>query len=166
MTDLTERLKRATGPDREIDLAIELALNPDGDIAKLQQYRRGMDQKEGMQWDIGRGSLSSGSVLYAKWTDDGRCPYNGGYPLPRYTGSVDAALTLVPEGYFLTLQGGKAVGDYPAYCHAELECGPDTLGRDMAEGEPHQYRHYNAPTMPLAICIVAIQARATGGEDA
>lgn len=94
ITDIIARLEKAQGPDREVDLAIHVALHPEGDIAKMIQNRRGLDGREGLAWGIHH----SGSVVFEKHTADGRCPYNGGYPLPRYTASIDAALTLVPEG--------------------------------------------------------------------
>lgn len=95
LTDLIDRLEKAEGPDRELDLAIHVALYPDGEIARLvKEHRRGLDHKPGMAWDI----WHSGSVVFERRTEDGRCPYNGGIPLPAVTSSLDAALTLVPEG--------------------------------------------------------------------
>lgn len=87
---LIERVEKATGPDREIDLAIDLALFPASEIAKLMQFRRGLDNNEGMSWDIHH----SGSVVFQKIDHHGACYYNGGYPLAKYTSSLDAAVAL------------------------------------------------------------------------
>jgi hypothetical protein len=45
MIELFEKLDKAEEPSRELDLAIHLAVYPDGDIAKLMQYPRGLDGK-------------------------------------------------------------------------------------------------------------------------
>ena len=91
---LIERVEKATGQDREADLAIHLAIYPDGDIAGLMKYRRGLDSQEGYAWTI-----HGAAVLVEKWTADGRCTYNAGCPLPAYTASLDAVMALMPEGY-------------------------------------------------------------------
>jgi hypothetical protein len=98
ISTLIERLEKATGPDRELDLSIHLAIDPDGKIAEIVRFRRGFDGCEGMTWDI-----CGGSVCFQKYDDTGRCNFNGGYPLPRYTESIDAALTLVPDGWTISL---------------------------------------------------------------
>ncbi len=73
LLELAERCEK-DGADREIDLAIYLALWPERDLSKITQYRRDLDHKEGYSWDIYRGS-----VVFEKWTADGRCPHNGGF---------------------------------------------------------------------------------------
>lgn len=137
MKDLIERLENAMGPDREIDLATHVAIYPDGDIAKLMQFRRGFDHKEGMAWDIHHG----GSVCFEKWTADGRCPYNGGYPLPAYTASFDAALTLVPEGWIWDVASSGAAWIMP----------PDDLEGQLVVG--------GIENPVIALCIAALKAR-------
>lgn len=94
LSDIIARVEAASGPDREIDLAIHLALYPGSDIANLMRYGRGLDAREGYAWGI-----SGGAVVFEKWDVNGRCPFNGGYPLPFYTASIDAALTLLPGGW-------------------------------------------------------------------
>lgn len=89
LEDLLERVKGATGPDRETDLAIHLAVEPDGEIARFTKYRRGWDGKEGYAWDI-----YGGSVCFENIDASGRCTHNGGVPLPRYTRSLDAVVAL------------------------------------------------------------------------
>ncbi len=99
--ELFAALDKAAEPSRELDLAIYLALWPASDLAKITERPRGLDGQEGYSWDI-RG----GSVVYEKWTDDGRCPVNGGYPLPTYTASIDSALTLLRTHYLWQLKQG------------------------------------------------------------
>lgn len=99
LSSLIERVEAATGGDRELDLAIHLAFFPDGEIAGWMKYPRGISGREGYSWDI-RGS----SLIFEKWIADGRCTYNGGYPLPCYSTSLDAALTLLPGDVELDLK--------------------------------------------------------------
>lgn len=76
----------------------------------------------------------------AGWYIDG-----GGYTsAPRFTASIDAALTLVPKGFNWSLgsMGGK--GFKADLHHIERGFGPVCIG----------------VTAPIAICIAAIKARA------
>lgn len=73
----------------------------------------------------------------------------GGFP--SYTGSLDAALLLVPEGYIFNLGNGEM-------CWATV--GPksaDFLSRHVAEVE-------RCATPALALCAAALKARALQGE--
>lgn len=140
LSHLIERLERATGPDRETDLAIQLAIEPDGDIAGLMQFRRGFDGKPGMAWDIHHG----GSVCFEKRDDGGRCFYNGGYPLPKYSSSIDAAMTLVPEGMekdFTDLYGVARVS-------VGINANPGPF-----------YGTHEGGSLAIALCIAALKAQ-------
>lgn len=78
LLSLAERVEAGEGPDRELD----------AEIAPLQGLR----------------IVDEGHPL-------GRCVYdqnNHGVPLPAYTASLDAAVTLVPEGVFPRLDFGGA----------------------------------------------------------
>ncbi len=104
MTDyrkLFSMLNESDEPSRELDLAIYLALWPDSDLAKMTKHRRGLDSQEGYAWTI-----HGASIVYERWTADGRCPYNGGYPLPAYTASIDDALKLLRKHYLWQLKQG------------------------------------------------------------
>ncbi len=101
---LIEQIEQATSPDRELDLAIQLAIDPDGDIAKIVKAPRGLTGEEGLRWDI----YHSGSVVFEKHDEHGRCFFNGGYPLPAYTASIDAALKLVPGHAIWTIEPAAA----------------------------------------------------------
>lgn len=70
---------------------------------------------------------------------------------PEYTTSLDAALTLVPEGWWLhSLEGCQKADEWwvqielikPPYTH--IDTGEDLVGK---------------PTAALAVCLVAIRAR-------
>lgn len=142
---LAEQCEKRTGPDRELDLAIYLALWPTSNLARTTEYPRGLNGQEGYSWDI-RGA----SVIYERWTDDGRCPVNGGYPLPAYTASIDAAMTLKADDVDIDLAYSIILIDGKAW-FAELTAGdPHQTGF-----WPQQGRGVNAA---LAICAAALRA--------
>lgn len=89
LLSLADRCEKLTESCRETDLAIHLALWLDGDLAKITKSPRGLEGQEGYSWDI-----KGGSVVFERWNDDNRCPFNGGYPLPAYTASLDAIRSL------------------------------------------------------------------------
>jgi hypothetical protein len=121
-TDLIARLEAATGPDRELDAAIAeyAGVIPEGyEIA----VEHGKPQR------------------YWWHHEDERQPY---WVPSAYTASIDAALTLVPEGWAISL----TVGDQGAF--AELHPRVWSGLRDILAG---------APTPALAICLAALKAR-------
>lgn len=63
---------------------------------------------------------------------------------PHYTTSLDAALTLVPEGCYVRIETGPA-HDFHS---AEIEADDD------------DYDALNAPSPALALCIASLKARA------
>lgn len=154
MTDLAsliERLERATGPDRELDLTIQVAIYPDGDIAKLMQFRRGLDGKIGMAWDIWG---NSGSVVFEKRDAHGNCYFNGGYPLPNYTSSIDAAMTLVPDGCSIVLNIFD-VATKPERIHTARV----HISSFRVRGEWSPGVLADSATPAIALCIAALRAR-------
>lgn len=137
-------IQQANLPDRNIDLAIYVTLWPASDMAEMTgRHPRGLEGREGYSWNI-----NGGSVVYEKWTDDGRCPVNGGYPLPAYTASIDAAMTLVPGAHEWLIRNGKrADGDSRPYAHIWK------LGENQgSEGI--------SPEPAIALCLAALRARA------
>lgn len=94
LTALADRVQALTSACREMDLAIELAIRPDGKIAGLMQFPRGFDGHKGTTWQI-----YQGAVCYETRNEQGCCYSNGGYPLPAVTGSLDAAMTLLLPGW-------------------------------------------------------------------
>lgn len=144
VASLIERLEKATGPDRELDLAIQVALEPDGNIAHVTlEYPRGLNHQEGYAWDI-----YQKSVIYEKWTVDGRCPVNGGYPLPEYTSSIDSAVTLLPDNVYWMAAYGKRSPEEPLGACAIYHPGVD---KPFIQVEGH--------TVAIALCIAALRAR-------
>lgn len=115
--ELIERLEAATGPDRELDAAIAEAV---GHTVKYDKA----DLRDTTPWYQ--------PVPDYSWQ-----------PVPQFSASIDAALTLVPEGlnYELTTTGYKP---------GATVCGNILTG-------PHEGAY--AATPALAICIAALRAK-------
>lgn len=133
---LAERCWKAEGPDRELDRA----------IAPI----------------IGIRVVDEGHPL-------GRCYYdeNGhGVPLPLFTASIDAAMTLVPDAYRLTSlaeygQGlGRLVGKWGCVLVPRNLEGLDTFEKQFAT-----MADAKAATPALALCAAALKARAQKEPD-
>jgi hypothetical protein len=125
MKDLIERLEKATGPDQELDLAVAMACQID------------------CRKCCGRG--------VAVWAHDGNgivgeeCCGNPDVCPANYTASLDAALTLVPEGWAAILYTGAGT--------AELYERPPAKVRGI------QFRASDRPSIAIALCIAALKAR-------
>lgn len=78
ITNLIERLEKATGPDREIDALIHVMLGASGFDSEWR-------------YDTFKENISS----WAFRNEIGRVCAN--YKIPHYTASIDAALTLMPN---------------------------------------------------------------------
>jgi len=126
MTDdlikLAERVEAATGPDRELDIAIWL-----GSIANEQQ-RKLVEQGRELHGD-GEADFRADRMM------DGR----------RYTASIDAALTLVPEGHDWVLLDHRASYGSP---YAEVKSGDDRVADHVGR----------AATPALALTAAALRA--------
>lgn len=90
----------------------------------------------------------------------GWCDARGTVPHPwNYTASLDAAMTLVPEGCVLAVTNCDADGKRPDFAKASAIVARDPDG---------QVGPTVAATMPLALCAAALRARASsvqsGGE--
>ncbi len=129
MSDLIERLEKATGPDREIDAALVKALCPD---ALVSQYLASDEEP---------------SVFHAQ-----SLGISDRSDVPRYTASLDAALTLVERA----LPGTEwAVSTLYGVNHAEV---------DMNGEEPVTAR--DAATPAIALCLATMKAlSAARGTD-
>lgn len=118
--EIAERCEQATGPDRESDVAIHTAVT-------TFEPRVG-----GVGWPAGE------LVVPA---------FPGWEPLPAYTASLDAAITLVPEGFdvhfYLERRGGSSA----------IVTSTKALG----------LARVFAATPALAICTAALRARASIG---
>ena len=123
------RKAAAAGPDREIDAAIWWCFVADHskDSPEFSQYAKTHSAAKTLDYAWGR-----------IWRDSG--------PVPFYTSSIDAALTLVPEGWMWSVHGGAGV--YPS---AQL----DRDGDDSPSGEIFA----EAVTSIIALCIAALKAK-------
>lgn len=133
---LVERIEGASGPDREIDALIYHDL--------LGFCRHARKVKTGAQSDTGFDCLDCGAD---SWGNKSR---KGGYPAgqglhdsaPRYTASIDAAMTLVGDDFF-------RIERHPMY------------GVYAFVGDDDAY----AETPALAITLAALRARITERTD-
>jgi len=130
---LAERCEQAAGPDRELDVAIAFACG-------IVTHRQG-------NCFYTKNRYCSVMVLDYDYDDtEYRAP-----ELPSYTASLDAAVTLVPEGWRYDLTNGDLVSkEKPA---ARLT--PDFAG-PCFDGY--------AQKVPLALCIAALRARAAAHD--
>lgn len=123
MKDLIERLEKAEGPDRELDYAIEAVMHP---WLAEGSYRR-------LAGDNGWHSPTP--------------PIKGGDKIASardFTASLDAALTLVPEGRWWVLNSGVQSGAARAQVDA---------------GTAWQSYEAHGATPAIATCIAALRAR-------
>lgn len=141
LAELIARLGNASEGSRELDRAIDLAMNPDAAL-----------------WSPGW--YSGGRNEYLRWPDPapGEAKYRQIY---RYTTSLDAALSLVPEGW--SWHVGVFERDHldKPLVYAEVANDRDGIqsaakGACRVEG--------GAATAPLALCTAALSARARGEQ--
>lgn len=132
LLDLAERCEAATGPDRELDAAIWCELNgreyPEPPYTQMLQHDR---------YDPSKGTFEQGTqsgILLQSYKDNALS----------YTASLDAAMTLVPEGCFW------AGGDHP-------ELGAAMTVTNIQGSLPQAAK---AATPALALCAAALRARA------
>ena len=121
--ELMQRLESADGPDRKLDVAIGTHVSG----LSVAHFQEAIDQ-------IG--------VKGSGWTPDEE-------EWPRYTDSVDAALTLVPMSLYWLVGCGKLRPTEPLY-------GAQVLAHDrsvIAEAE-------SDATPAIALCIAALRIRA------
>lgn len=143
MKELIERLERATGPDREIDLDIWKALHPDREVS-------GVWSSGGCRFVANHDEYSKAryeTVLRnASWRDrPNEADYRHHDELKDYTASLDAALTLVPEGWTRFVDATAP------------ECRIDV---DLFAPGPHGTRVRGVhDSEPIATVIAAIRAR-------
>lgn len=138
--DLAARIERADGPDRALDAEIALAAG----------YRTWPDgYGEGSEWEDPKGN---------------RLPRVRGFGAqpPHFTGSLDAAMQLVPEGWNWLVR--KDVGERTAFANVSAQnannvC--DTWNAETAalvgDGFGHNYARGATPAQ--ALCAAALRAR-------
>lgn len=128
MNDLIDRIESADGPSRELDYLIALA----------RGWRLvAQDWPEKSNWHDADGT-------YRGRNGDPDCP-------PRWTASIDAALTLVPEGQ----------GRWPQLYYISRNPNNTAQGHRWeiwTKNRPKPYRGHHKKSAALALCIVAIRA--------
>jgi len=113
-------------------------------ITKLEQVQEG-------SWDL---DFEIARVVYGQMEnqpDVVRLP--DGPPLPHFTTSLDAALTLVPDGYRWMVGIMDKAGEY--FC----ACQPDELTDAGFDGTA------NCPTPALALCVAALKSAALKARE-
>lgn len=140
MTDLSqliERVEAATGPDRELDVAIILALHPEAG-----PYNPHCQGDEPIFWN----------APYYKQ----ECPH--------LTASLDAALTLLPEGWTYQVSNRAPLPNTGrAYLHnGELIY----AGIGFRKNPKFQSAEVVAATPALALCAAILKARQTAAQPA
>lgn len=151
MTDLIERLERAEGPSRELDAAIKARFY--GGVPMLSPFNG--------SWCVYRAEATDPrkdrvlerprSVPHEVWSND------------RYTASIDAAMTLVPEGWRAGFEQAGAydrsdlaqawLWPFESSFDPDWQCGEQGY-RDAEDGQ----RGYAKPPA-LALCIAALKAK-------
>ena len=143
LLDLAERCEKATGPDRELDVTIALA-QPDRFFNAGPQY-------DGAPDSIGTIDPSDGSQSIPGNAHD--------MLVPRYTSSLDAAMTLVPEGCHWSLRK-TPLNNYLA---SVFVIAPNGSDRPYV---PDTFEQVQAATAANALAAAALRAHAAmiGGE--
>jgi hypothetical protein len=124
-------------------------------IERLENFC-GAETLRDIEADIASAVGWSPGAAYSRYGDSANWRIDGhvetiAWP-PRYASSIDAAATLVPEGWWLKLE---SKGEYH---HAELEyVGPGEI--ECADLACDEVRSNNRPTPAIAICIAALKAR-------
>ena len=137
LQDLAERIEAADGPDREMDRDIMLAAVP-CDRAPFRYWAP-------MNENTGHGAVDVERVYYAP-----HCAQ--AVAVPKFTASLDSALTLVPEGHDWILVDQRATYGTP---FVRVKSGDDRV----ADWEGR------APTPALALCAAALRARHSQGSS-
>jgi hypothetical protein len=127
-----ERLEKAAGPDRELDVAIVYALYPD-----IGQYD---------------GLCVGDPPIF--WHE----PYRK-QPCPQFTASIDAALTLVPEGWVRFVDATLPEAGIRVELSGRFSTAPYDGDDDRAVFADHKIE-------AIATCIAALRARTTSKGDA
>lgn len=127
MRTLIERLAQAEGPDRKLDVEIGCVV----DNLNVGHFRAAIDDVQSAIDQIG--------VPGSGWT-----PHEDTWP--RYTGSIDAALTLVPKGYTRFVDATAPEHGITVDLLSPKQIGPrgDALGDHLSE--------------PIATCIAVLKA--------
>jgi len=138
LAGLVERLEKATGPDRELDGQIEAALGCpcfSGTLPTLS---------DGWRWTF-EADDAPGRVTVFLTLANKTSKKHKRYAAPAYTSSVDAAMTLVPEGFAVSVEWS------PRHPGSAWLYPPDNFNDISFEAE--------AASPALALCAAALKTR-------
>lgn len=128
LTELAERCEAATGHDQALDMVIASLCHEHGEGLSHWSYDQWAEQIE--------------VNPFTTW-------------VPAYTASVDAALTLVPEGWWIQFLGQCLLDNGHSGWRARIE-----TQADQVEAPQNSLGLFYAKTAALAICDAALRARA------
>lgn len=131
---LIQRLEDITWPDREVDAEIWANIN-NGYVEPAQR-----PCKYATVWHKDEG-IKTALISGYKWRDRKLLGY--AHDAPSYTASIDAAITLVPDGWSFGLWGKREVIDCELF-----------LRKTNTVVSVH-----DAVSEPISICIAALKAR-------
>jgi hypothetical protein len=148
---LAERCEKATGPDRELDAEIAVAIeyelpNPMGECrAHLRVPHLSDECEAGTYWLVQRSGMSLQTA-------------------PRYTASLDAAIELVPEGWdWLVRNDVEERGSFANVSRPNKQHIIDTWDEERRcfyAGNTDGCNYAQAATPALALTAAALRARA------
>jgi hypothetical protein len=138
---LADRCEKATGPVRALDVEILVAIDwREPEWEEGERTAREMAERHGLPWLVSRAVEGYNST----WRH-----------LPRLTASIDAAMTLVPEGWVL----GDLYEEAPlSQWVAELRKWHLTSFDKVVFSDSTPDQH--CATAALALCAAALRARA------
>lgn len=140
-SDLIAALRAAAGPDRKLDAEIACAVRHLPEKAPDWLKRWGADFAP-----ISYKGADPGQI--AAMHNDGTPGIN--WTSPRYTASIDAALTLLPDELWWLFGKGKIREDEPLYGVRVFN--PVDFEYVIAEAE-------HATSIAIALCVAALEAR-------
>lgn len=142
MKELIEKLEKATGPDRELDAHVWSSVCKVADFGPFtlaEGCRAGFDPQD------------DGSVkLFIYGPGDAGPNYVARERSLKFTSSVDAALTLVPEGFPWEVGSDQCTGSFSTVC---------TLTKDRKHIETNERGDSGFASPAIALCIAALRAR-------
>jgi hypothetical protein len=149
IADLVARLEKASGPDRELDADIAIAVfatvNTEDDLVYARKRSPGNDATHPGHYFI---KSRSGAQAHSA---------------PHYTASVDAALTLVPEGWRFDISNRAPT---PHAGRAYIHNGELIYAGVGGTRNPRYQAFENTAASPaIAICIAALRARASQATE-
>lgn len=134
LLQLQDRLAKATGPDRQIDARIALLWC--ADIKQFPAWILGFE--DALQRDVSVGL------------------FNGSDRIPRYTSSIDAAVTLVPGGAWKEVNGPRRYLHIPTSSPNFWHCNLTVWPKENGIGRAIDAHGWGA-TEALSVCLARVE---------